>query len=107
MDLREAAGDREHLVRRFLAVGLTVVAVRSLRKGRRLKGLLAGGGALLLGYTTGAQPRELTETIEVGATDEDAEFHCAVCGEPIVSGQSRGPNENGEIVHETCKDPVE
>ena len=107
MDLREAAGGRERLVRTLLAVGLTVVAASSLRKGRRLNGLLAGGGALLLGYTAATRPRELTEIIDVGATDEDAEFRCAVCGEPIVPGQSRGPNENNEIVHETCKDPAE
>ena len=107
MDLRETAGDRKRHARTLLAVGLTAVAVSSLRKGKRLKGLLAGGGAVLLGYTAATRPGELTETIDVGATDEDAEFRCAVCGEPIVPGQSRGPNENDEIVHETCKDPVE
>ena len=107
MDLRETTGDRGRLVRTLLAVGLTVVAVSSLRKGRRLSGMLAGGGAILLGYTATTRSRELTETIDIGATDDDAEFRCAVCGEPIVPGQSRGPNENNEIVHDACKDPAE
>ena len=30
-------------------------------------------------------------------------LHCAFCGEPIVAGQSRGPNSQGDIVHEDCE----
>jgi hypothetical protein len=32
----------------------------------------------------------------------DAQLTCAVCGEPIVPGQARGPNEHGQIVHDDC-----
>lgn len=116
MDLREAVGDRKRLVRTLLAVGLSAVAVRSLRKGRRLSGLLAGGGALAVGYTattSSDELEELTETLDVGTTDEDStdqdatdrdvEFRCAACGEPIDTGQTRGPNEDNEIVHLDCK----
>lgn len=116
MDLRETVGDREQLVRTLLAVGLSVVAISSLRKGRRLNGLLAGGGALALGYTatTGSgkldeldsvedELGELTETLDVGTTDEDTKLRCAACGESIDPGETRGPNENDEIVHLDCK----
>jgi len=27
---------------------------------------------------------------------------CGACGEPIVPGQNRGPNEHDEIVHDDC-----
>ena len=104
MDLRETVDDRVRLVRTLLAVGLAAVAISSLRRGRRLNGLLAGGGAVVLGYTATTQSRELTETIDIDTTDENAELRCAVCGEPIVPGQARGPNENNEIVHEACKE---
>lgn len=114
MDLREAVGDRERLVRTLLAVGLSAVAVRSLRKGRRLSGLLAGGGALAVGYTATTpsdELEELTETLDVGtedstgrdATDRETGFRCAACGEPIDPGQARGPNEDNETVHLDCK----
>ena len=107
MDLRETVGERERFVRTLLAVGLAGVALRSLRKGRRLNGLLAGGGAAVLAYTARARSGELTETIGIGPTDEDGELRCAVCGKPIVPGQTRGPNENGETVHEACRESAD
>ena len=42
------------------------------------------------GHETGTEP-----TTEAGLT-------CAACGEPIVPGQLRGPNEQGRTVHENC-----
>ncbi|SFF86993.1 hypothetical protein SAMN04488063_0594 [Halopelagius inordinatus] len=124
MDLRKAVRDRERLARTLLAFGLSVVAIRSLRNGKRLSGLLAGGGALAAGYAAVTPSGELedldelTETLDVGTTDEDADdedssgrettedagkLRCAACGEPISTGQTRGPNENDEIVHLDCK----
>ncbi len=41
-------------------------------------------------------------TSESSTTTTDAYVTCAVCGEPIVAGQSRGPNEQGETVHDDC-----
>lgn len=107
MDVDRTAGDRKRLVRTLLAVGLLGVAIRSLRKGRRLNGLLAGGGAVILGYTATTQSGELREAVGIGTNDEDGGFRCAVCGEPIVPGQARGPNENGETVHEACRESAE
>lgn len=107
MDLREAAGDSERVVRILLAVGLTVVAISSLRKGRRVNGLLAGGGALVLGYTATSRSRDPTETIDIGTTDEDTELRCAICGDPIVPGQPRSPNESDGTVHVACKESAE
>ncbi|MFC6826641.1 DUF2892 domain-containing protein [Halopelagius fulvigenes] len=121
MDLRETIEDREPLVRVLLAAGLAAVAISSLRKGRRLSGLLAGGGALALGYTMTAEPdeleeltetvgvdtdidtEELAETVGLGTGDGDSKLRCAVCGEPIAAGEPRGPNEDNEIAHRSCK----
>jgi hypothetical protein len=50
MDLDSNVGGRDRLARATLAVLLTVVAIRSLRGGRRTLGLLAGAGALGLGF---------------------------------------------------------
>lgn len=107
MDLEEIVGDRKRLVRTLLAVGLTGVAIRSLRRGRRLNGLLAGAGAAVLGYTATSQSEELAETVGIGTTNEDVGLRCAACGEPIVPGQARGPNENGETVHDACRESAE
>lgn len=119
MDLRETVGDRDRLARTLLAVGLSAVAIGSLRKGKRLSGLLAGGGALALGYTATAgsgeleELDELTDAVDVGTseedttgretTDEGVELRCAACGEPIGPGETRGPNADNEIVHLDCK----
>ncbi|MFC7251362.1 DUF2892 domain-containing protein [Halomicroarcula sp. GCM10025324] len=45
--------------------------------------------------------------VAVGGTTETApqrgQLTCAFCGEPIVPGQRRGPNAQGDIVHDTCE----
>jgi len=50
MEFESNVGGRDRLVRAVLAVLLTVVAIRSLRGGNRAVGLLAGMGALGLGF---------------------------------------------------------
>ena len=50
MDLDSNVGGRDRLARATLAALLTVVAIRSLRGGRRTAGLVAGVGALGLGF---------------------------------------------------------
>lgn len=37
------------------------------------------------------------------SVSERATLTCAFCGEPIVPGQGRGPNAQGDIVHDTCE----
>lgn len=101
MELSKYVGDRNRLVRTVLAVGLAVVAITSLLKGKRVRGALAGVGAVALASVERAGPGDLTEM--VGSTDDDVELRCAACGQPIRPGQLRGPNENDEIVHEDCK----
>lgn len=103
MELLRNVGSRNRVVRIVLAVVLAVVAVGSLRRGKRIRGVLAGVGALALGYSVTAGSGELTETLDIGTTGEDTELRCAVCGEPIRPGERRGPNANDEIVHEACK----
>lgn len=124
MDLRDTLDEREKLVRTVLAAGLALVAIRSLRNGKRFSGLLAGGGALAVAYVATAESgelEELTETVETEVTetigevttdegtpderttDEGSKLRCAACGEPIAPGQSRGPNDDDEIVHRACK----
>lgn len=54
MSLERNVGGRDRLVRAVLAVLLTVVAVRALRRGKRTTGLVAGVGALGLGFNATA-----------------------------------------------------
>jgi hypothetical protein len=101
MELSKDAVDRALLARTAFAVVLTVAAVRSLQQGKRLRGALAGAGALALGYLATAESEGLTGIRE--SADEEVELRCATCGQPIRPGQARGPNENDEIVHDDCK----
>lgn len=116
MELQTVVDDRSRLARIVAAGALAVAAIGSLRNGKRLRGALAGAGAVVLGYKAVDSGDELTEldVDAIGATDEeeatgaettrgDAKLHCAACGEPIVLGQARGPNANDEIVHEACE----
>ncbi|NHN59362.1 MULTISPECIES: DUF2892 domain-containing protein [Halorussus] len=109
MELRETAENRGKLARLLFAVVLAVVAAVSLRKGKRATGVLAGVGALALGYSSttdsdelAPEADELAETVDIGGSSEDAELRCAICGEPIRLGQRRGPDENDDTAHEAC-----
>jgi hypothetical protein len=106
MDLKQNLGDRDRFARVLLAVGLAVFALRSFRTGKRLRGVLAGVGAVALGYSTAAGSGDamdhLPESPGTEPTSEARQLRCANCGEPIVPGQARRPNENHETVHEAC-----
>jgi hypothetical protein len=43
-----------------------------------------------------------TETTEEAEATTDGGLTCAFCGEPIKTGQRRGPNDQGQIVHDDC-----
>lgn len=108
MELNETAEDRSGLARLLLAAGLMVVAIRSLRKQKRLVAAVAAIGAIVVGYTAKAgsgqsTPDVATEMSQIETTSERGVLRCAVCGEPIVAGEGRGPNENHEIVHDACE----
>ncbi|MFD1589390.1 DUF2892 domain-containing protein [Halorientalis brevis] len=125
MELRDALPGGNRAVNVLLAVVFALVSIRSLRNGQRLRGALAGAGAVAFGAgatksrasesddgseyeigadsagSTGTEPETVTET----ASEEQAATHgltCASCGDPIRPGQRRGPNENGVIVHDDC-----
>ncbi|MDS0283569.1 YgaP family membrane protein [Haloarcula onubensis] len=127
MDESTNVGGRDRLVRLLLAAGLSIAAVRWLHSGKRLRGGLAGAGALVFGFnattgycgvndaldvdTTGDGEEVSIEfdetdgetTADAGATQVREHYlTCAACGEPIVAGQSRGPNSQGDIVHDDC-----
>jgi hypothetical protein len=104
MELEENASGRDRLVRMLAAAGLTVVATDLLRKGRRVTGALAAVGAVALGYQV-ATATSGAESVP-GATKQPAsgQIHCAICGEPIVPGQPRGPDENDNTVHIECRE---
>lgn len=114
MALEDDASGRDRLTRMLAAAGLTVAAAALLRRGRRITGGLAGVGALALGYQVATESEELTESItpttlstEPEAAETDAHtggLECAICGEPIVPGQARGPDENDDIVHIDCRE---
>jgi len=118
MDLQETLGDRNRLTTTVVTAALALIAIRSLRKGKRLRGLVAGLGAVAIGFTTVTSPDDVTEVLDreaESASDETepasdetdrsrdtVELRCAECGEPIVPGQARTPNEDHETVHEAC-----
>lgn len=106
MELTQNLHNRHRLIRTVLAVGLAVVALRSLRQGTRTRGVLAGLGAVGLGYSAVTGSNDLieqrTEGPDLEAASETTQLRCANCGEPIVSGQSRQPDENNETVHDAC-----
>jgi len=99
---------RSPLARTLIAVGLGAFALWSLRKGNRLRGLLAGAGAVALGYSastdadTSVDQVPDAEDLDTEPAEDDTHRRCATCGDPIVTGQSRVPNENDDTVHETC-----
>jgi len=129
MEPEQNVGGRDRLSRALLAAVLSVLAVRWLKAGKRGRGVLAGIGALGFGFNAttgycgvndaldvdttagegvsiGFEDEETTEAGERAAssetTDAGAQLTCALCGEPIVPGQSRGPDDQGQIVHDDC-----
>jgi hypothetical protein len=139
MDDKKNVGGRDRLTRFGLTVVLSILAVRWLQAGKRLRGLLAGVGALGFGFnattgycgvndaigvdttggnddvvidfdeddtpTGGSESAAAAEVVTNDASGE-AETHsltCAACGEPISPGQRRGPNEQGDTVHDDCE----
>jgi len=139
MDDTKNVGGRDRLVRFLLAAGLSIAAVRWLRSGKRVRGLLAGVGALGFGFNAttgycgvndaldvdttgeseevsiafeesdiGGSSTETTDdssaesTGDTGTQVQEHQLECAACGDPIVPGQSRGPNSQGDIVHDNC-----
>ncbi|MFB9809810.1 YgaP family membrane protein [Haloarcula sebkhae] len=143
MDSDKNVGGRDRLIRAVLAAVLTIVSLRWLRSGKRKRGLLAGIGALGLGFNASTGYCGFNDTFDIDTTaseddddvfapdmdDESAadqstdvsvdftsaddteaanghasgELTCAVCEDPIVPGERRGPNDDGAIVHETCE----
>ncbi|MBX0287398.1 YgaP family membrane protein [Haloarcula salinisoli] len=130
MDDTKNVGGRDRLVRFLLAAVLSIVSVRWLRSGKRVRGLLAGVGALGFGYNATTGYCGVNDALDVDTTGESEEVSiefdesddptsgpsdeaegkkkqrnqltCAACGDPIVPGQSRGPNADDDIVHDGC-----
>lgn len=116
----DAVDDRNRIARIALAGLAALVAVRSLRQGKRARGVLAALGAVALGYSARAGGESPASEIDVAddrtepsadtsvetATESASEggsgLRCAACGERIVPGQRRGPDENDRTVHEAC-----
>ncbi|AUG48024.1 hypothetical protein BVU17_11030 [Haloarcula taiwanensis] len=140
MDSDKNVGGRDRLIRAVLAVVLTIVSLRWLRSGKRKRGLLAGIGALGLGFNASTGYCGFNDTLDIDTTADDddvfapnvddepadestdvsvdftssddaeasnghasGKLTCAVCEDPIVPGERRGPNEEGAIVHESCE----
>jgi len=73
MDLESNVGGRDRLVRATLAVLLAVVAVRALRRGKRTTGLLAGIGALGLGFNATTCFCGLNRILGVDTTEQETD----------------------------------
>jgi uncharacterized membrane protein len=105
MESTEIDVSRAGPVRLLSAVALGAVAIASLRKRKRLLALLSGAGAVALGYTatTGeASTEQAPRANSIEPTGEREGMRCAACGEPIVVGQGRRPNDEGDTVHDAC-----
>lgn len=106
MELTQNLRNRHWLIRIVLAAGLAVVALRSLRRGKRVRGELACLGAIALGYSAVTESNDVMEHLAddrgTEAASKTIQLRCAICGDPIVPGQYRRPNENNETVHEAC-----
>ncbi|KYH24091.1 hypothetical protein HAPAU_41700 [Halalkalicoccus paucihalophilus] len=106
MELTKNLRNRHWLIRIVLPAGLAVVALRSLRQGKPVRGVLAGLGVVALGYSAVTESNDvmehLTVDLDTEAASETTQLRCAICGDPIVPGQSRRPNEDNETVHEAC-----
>jgi len=70
MDNEQNVGGRDRQVRALLAVALTLVAVSTLRKGKRSLGLLALVGALAFGFNATTCFCGLNETLGIDTTGE-------------------------------------
>ena len=71
VDMAETnVGGRDRLARTLLAALLTIVAVSTLRKGKRKTGLLALVGALGFGFNATTCFCGLNETLGIDTTDE-------------------------------------
>ncbi len=70
MDIDSNVGGTDRLVRALLAVGLSIIALQSLRSGRRSVGLLAVVGALGLGFNATTCFCGLNEALGIDTTDD-------------------------------------
>jgi uncharacterized membrane protein len=105
MESTEIDVSRAGPVRLLSAVALGAVAIASLRKRKRLLALLSGAGAVALGYaaTTGdTSAEQAPRASSIEPTGEREGMRCAACGEPIVVGQGRQPNDDDDTVHDAC-----
>lgn len=114
MESDKTVDDNTRLARILLAAALALVTAASYRK-NRLVSVLAGIGAAGIGYTVVAKPEaeqsasqteveveSTTAATETATSDANDGMRCAACSEPIVVGQSRRPNTENRIVHESC-----
>lgn len=102
MVLKSVVNDREQIARILLTAALAAVSVGLFQRDERPMAVLAGAGAVALGYDTAIGLADLKEQSSADPTDRDERMRCSICGEPIVPGQARGPNSDDEIVHEAC-----
>ncbi len=70
MNIDSNVGGTDRLVRALLAVGLSIIALQSLRSGRRSVGLLAFVGALGLGFNATTCFCGLNEALGIDTTDD-------------------------------------
>jgi hypothetical protein len=64
-------GGRDRLVRSLLAVVLTVVAISTLKKGKRKTGVLALAGALGFGFNATTGFCGMNETLGIDTTSDE------------------------------------
>jgi hypothetical protein len=107
--------------RLMIAGGAALVALRAIRNGNPIRGVLIMLGALTIAFTGRRSTEHTAATVEINASkttpdQDDSEIEvdakmtdktestlrCAICKEPIVPGQPRGPDAQDRTVHEAC-----
>lgn len=123
MDSEKNVGGRDRLVRGVLAAVLSVVAVRSFRKGKRKTGLLAGIGALGFGFNATTQYCGMNETLGIDTTSDETTDTDSTVGvssdtdstvdistdaddEPTVSANGRKSRASVSLTCAACGDPI-
>jgi hypothetical protein len=121
MDSDQNVGGRDRLIRAVLAVVLTIVSLRWLRSGKRKRGLLAGIGALGLGFNASTGYCGFNDTLDIDTTaDDDDVFAPDADDEPgaeestdvsvdfTSSGDTEASNghASGKLTCAVCEAPI-
>jgi hypothetical protein len=115
MDSDRNVGGRDRLVRAVLAVVLSIVAVRWLKGGKKVRGLLAGIGAVGFGFNATTGYCGVNDTLDIDTTtDEGTDFDSETdtttdrtAPATSTAAADTEPTTNRRMTCAACGDPIE